>query len=58
MRAAKGSPDPIDLLVEEMEALKHYRLDCHEGDRYPSLQRDASRPDLLDLMLMPLRPAE
>ncbi|HXF04095.1 MAG TPA: M61 family peptidase [Blastocatellia bacterium] len=53
LRAARTSSDPIELLVESEEFYKTYRLAYHEGERYPHLERDASRPDLLSQILKP-----
>lgn len=53
LRVAKTGSDPIELLVESDEFYKTYRLAYHEGERYPHLERDASRPDLLGQILTP-----
>lgn len=53
IRAAKTAPDPIELLVQSDEFYKTYRLAYHDGERYPHLERDASRPDLLGQILTP-----
>jgi hypothetical protein len=41
------------LLVENTGVYKTYRLDYHDGERYPHLVRDASRPDLLEQIIRP-----
>jgi C-terminal processing protease CtpA/Prc len=51
LKAAKTNNAPIELLVENDEYYKTYRLDYHGGDRYPHLVRDESRPDLLSEIL-------
>jgi len=53
VRAAKGTSEPIDLLAENAGTYKTYRLDYHEGERFPHLVRDASRPDLLEQIIHP-----
>jgi predicted metalloprotease with PDZ domain len=53
VRAAKGTSASIDLLVENVGSYKTYRLDYHDGERYPHLVRDASRPDLLEQIIHP-----
>lgn len=53
IRAAKASAEPIELLVENTEYSKTYRMDYHGGERYPHLERDASRPDLLGEIMRP-----
>ena len=47
IRSAKGGSQPIEALVENAEFFKTARLDYHGGEKYPHLERDASRPDLL-----------
>src|SRR5271155_1182854 len=47
LKAGKGSSAPLDLLVENTDYYKTYRLDYHGGERYPHLVRDESKPDLL-----------
>jgi predicted metalloprotease with PDZ domain len=47
LRAAKGGKDPIELLVENVETFKTCKVDYHGGEKYPHLERDASKPDLL-----------
>jgi predicted metalloprotease with PDZ domain len=51
IRAAKGSSDPIELIVENSEYFRTIKLDYHQGDKYPHLMRDESRPDLLTEIL-------
>jgi predicted metalloprotease with PDZ domain len=53
IRAARSAPAPLDLLVENGEYFKHFAVDYHGGERYPRLERDASRPDLLEAILKP-----
>ena len=47
IREAKSGSEPIDLLVENVEMFKTCRVDYHAGERYPHLERDAAKPDLL-----------
>jgi predicted metalloprotease with PDZ domain len=47
MKAAKNSSGPIELLVENTEYYRPYKLDYHEGEQYPHLVRDESKPDVL-----------
>ncbi len=47
LRAGKNSAAPLELLVENGEYFAGYRLDYHDGPRYPHLVREASKPDLL-----------
>jgi predicted metalloprotease with PDZ domain len=47
LKAAKNGSDPIELLVENTEYYRIYRLDYHGGEKYPHLVRDEPRPDVL-----------
>ena len=47
LREGKNSAAPIELLVENTEYYKTYKLDYHEGEKFPHLVRDESKPDLL-----------
>jgi predicted metalloprotease with PDZ domain len=47
LKAGKDSTTPLELLVENTEYYKTYKLDYHSGERYPHLVRDDSKPDLL-----------
>ena len=56
LRAAKAGKDPIELIVENVETFKTVKVDYHGGERYPHLERDASKPDLLSAIGKPLAP--
>jgi len=47
LQAAKTSPSPIELLVENTDYFRTVKLDYHGGEKYPHLVRDESKPDLL-----------
>jgi predicted metalloprotease with PDZ domain len=47
LKAGKNSSEPLELLVENTEYYKTYKLDYHGGEKYPHLVRDESKPDLL-----------
>ncbi|MGO9863551.1 MAG: M61 family metallopeptidase [Terriglobales bacterium] len=47
IRAAKSSPSPIELIVENTDYFRMVKLDYHGGEKYPHLVRDDSKPDLL-----------
>ena len=51
LRAAKTDTAPIEMLVENDEYYKTYKLDYHGGEQYPHLVRDESKPDLLSEIL-------
>lgn len=54
LKAAKSSTTPLNLLLENHEFFKGYKVNYHEGDRYPHLEREAGKPDLLDQIIKPL----
>ncbi len=56
VRAAATNAAPIELLVENGDYFKSYRLDYHSGEKYPVLERDTNRPDLLLDIIKPLTP--
>jgi predicted metalloprotease with PDZ domain len=47
LREGKNNSTALELLVENTEYYKTYRLDYHEGEKFPHLVRDESKPDLL-----------
>ena len=51
IKAAKNGSATIDLLVENDDYYKTYKLDYHGGEMYPHLVRDDSKPDLLSEIL-------
>jgi predicted metalloprotease with PDZ domain len=51
IRASKSSTAPIELLIENTEYYKTYKIDYHGGESYPHLVRDESKPDLLSDIL-------
>ncbi|HXR03905.1 MAG TPA: M61 family peptidase [Verrucomicrobiae bacterium] len=56
VKAAATNTAPIELLVANGDYYKTFRLDCHGGEKYPCLERDPARPDLLDEIIRPLTP--
>ena len=57
VKTAKTNSAPLELLVENEDYFKTCKLDYHDGERYPRLERDATKPDLLTEILKPLTPA-
>ena len=59
LRATKEKGEPLDLLIENAEYFRTYRLEYRDGEKYPVLERDASKPNLLDEIIRPraVRPA-
>jgi predicted metalloprotease with PDZ domain len=54
IRAAKGTTGPIELIVSNDNEFRTVRLDYHDGEKYPRLERVQGTPDLLDEILRPL----
>ena len=44
---------PLELLVENTDYYKTFKLDYHGGEKYPHLVRDESKPDLLSDIIKP-----
>jgi predicted metalloprotease with PDZ domain len=53
VRATKSSTTPMSVLVREADRFHTLRIDYHGGLRYPHLERDPSRPDLLQALYAP-----
>jgi predicted metalloprotease with PDZ domain len=51
VKATKNSSVPLELLVENTDYYKTYKIDYHGGEQYPHLVRDDSKPDLLTEIL-------
>ena len=51
VKATKNGNAPLDLLVENTDYYKTYKIDYHGGEKYPHLVRDDSKPDLLSKIL-------
>ena len=47
LKAGRSSKEPLELLVENLDTFKTCKVDYHGGERYPHLERDASKPDLV-----------
>lgn len=45
--ASKTSMAPLELVVENGSFTETYKVNYHGGERYPHLERDSTRPDLL-----------
>ena len=53
IQGARQSKTPIEVTAEHGDALRTFRIDYHGGERYPHLERDPARPDLLSDILAP-----
>ena len=51
--AAQKSRQPLELLVENADFYKTYRVEYFDGPRYPHLARVDGKPDVLSLVLAP-----
>jgi len=51
VKATKNSNAPMELLIENTDYYKTYKIDYHGGEKYPHLVRDDSKPDLLTEIL-------
>jgi len=51
IKSAKTATEPLELLVENTDYYKTYKIDYHGGEQYPHLVRDNSKPDLLTEIL-------
>jgi predicted metalloprotease with PDZ domain len=51
LKTGKNSSDPLELLVENTDYFKIYKLDYHGGEKYPHLVRDESKPDVLSQII-------
>jgi len=49
--AAKGKTAPIEIIAEHTDYLRTFKLNYHEGEKYPVLLRLAGKPDLLSQIL-------
>jgi len=53
--AAKSTTTPIELSIENGSFTNVYRLNYHGGERYPHLERDPTKPDLIGEVIKPRR---
>jgi predicted metalloprotease with PDZ domain len=53
LRAAKGTAAPVTVHAEQASFAGPFRIDYHEGERYPHLERIEGKPDLLGDILRP-----
>lgn len=53
IQAARQSKAPIEVTAEHGDTLRTFRIDYHGGERYPHLERDSARPDLLSVIVAP-----
>jgi len=51
IQAARQLQSPIELLVQNGDFYKTFAVDYHQGERYPHLERDPGRADLLSQII-------
>jgi predicted metalloprotease with PDZ domain len=56
--AAKGSTEPIRLLVANGAQFQTVSVNYHGGLKYPHIERDKTRPDYLSEIITPLAQAK
>jgi hypothetical protein len=44
--------------MENRDYFTTHEIDYHGGEKYPALERDAAKPDLLGRTMAPLSPAK
>jgi predicted metalloprotease with PDZ domain len=54
VKNSKTAATPLEMRVQDGEQAKTYRLDYQDGERYPHLERDPARPDVLEQIMKPL----
>jgi predicted metalloprotease with PDZ domain len=57
LQATKSSSGALELLVENTDYYRLYKVDYHGGEKYPHLVREDSKPDMLSEIIKP-RPAK
>ena len=53
VKAKKSAPQPLELLAEHADYFRTFRLDHHEGEKYPLLVRLDAKPEVLGAILAP-----
>ena len=58
VRSAKGTTEPMHLIVQADTYVSTIKINYHDGARFPVLERVEGTPDLLDEITKPLTPPE
>ena len=53
LRLGKANGKGLELLVRNGDYFRTFKLDYHDGEQYPHLVRDETRPDLLGQIIQP-----
>ena len=51
--ASAKAAGPLEIMVEDGEFYKTFRVEYHGGEKYPRLERDEAKPDLLSAITAP-----
>lgn len=54
LKAAVTDTAPLALLAENRDYFATYTIDYHGGEKYPTLERDTTKPDVLTNVITPL----
>ena len=54
MKGASGTSIPMELLATNGDFFKTYAVNYHGGERYPNLERDTSKTDMLGEIIRPI----
>jgi len=54
LASAKNGATPIQLVIENGSFTQNIQLDYHGGEKYPHLERDPSKPDIISEIIKPL----
>ena len=54
LKAAKGNGPNLELLTINGDFYKSYTINYHDGEKYPHLVQDQTKPDILDQIIAPL----
>jgi predicted metalloprotease with PDZ domain len=56
VKTATTNSAPVTLLTEDNDYYRTFTMEYHGGEKYPVLERDATKPDLLAEIIKPLTP--
>lgn len=54
IQATASGPAPLELLIKRTDYYTIHKIEYQGGEKYPQLERDESRPDLLSKIMEPL----
>jgi predicted metalloprotease with PDZ domain len=57
IKTAATNSAPLTLLIQDQDYYRTFTVDYHGGEKYPVLERNTSKPNLLDDVIRPLAPA-